>query len=41
VESRRELIDKVREVIIENYNAYREAGAPDIKEALPEMKTTD
>lgn len=41
VESRRELIDKVREVIIENYNAYLEAGKPDIKETLPEMKTTD
>ena len=41
VESRRELIDKVREVIIENYNAYLEAGTPDIKETLPEMKTTD
>ena len=39
LENRQELIDRVRQVIIGNYDAYREAGASSIKDVQPEMKT--
>ncbi len=39
LENRQELINRVRQVIIRNYDAYREAGAASIKDVQPEMKT--
>jgi len=39
LEDRQELIDNVRQVIIENYNLYRNTGAANIKDVQPEMKT--
>ena len=39
LENRQELIDKVRQIIIENYDAYRAAGAASIRDVQPEMKT--
>lgn len=39
LENRQELIDKVRQVIIKNYNAYRDAGTASIRDIEPEMKT--
>ena len=39
LENRQELIDRVRQIIIENYDAYRDAGAASIRDVHPEMKT--
>ncbi|HRY38849.1 MAG TPA: lysophospholipid acyltransferase family protein, partial [Smithellaceae bacterium] len=39
LENRQELIDKVRQIIIENYDDYRAAGAASIRDVQPEMKT--
>jgi 1-acyl-sn-glycerol-3-phosphate acyltransferase len=39
LENRQELIDRVRQIIIENYDAYRDAGAASIRDVQPEMKT--
>jgi len=39
LENRQELIHKVRQIIIRNYDTYREAGAASIKDVQPEMKT--
>ena len=39
LENRQELIDRVRQVIIKNYDAYRDAGTASIKDVQPEMKT--
>lgn len=39
VENRQELINKVRQVIIHNYNAYRETGTASIKDVQSEMQT--
>jgi 1-acyl-sn-glycerol-3-phosphate acyltransferase len=36
---RQELIDRVRQVIIKNYDAYRNAGTVSIKDVQPEIKT--
>ncbi|PKN10106.1 MAG: hypothetical protein CVU72_02285 [Deltaproteobacteria bacterium HGW-Deltaproteobacteria-7] len=38
LENRQELINHVRQVIIENYNAYRHDGTANIKDVQPEMK---
>ncbi len=39
LEDRQELINKTRQVIIGNYDAYRDAGKSCIKDIRPEMKT--
>ncbi len=42
LENRQQLIDRVRQIIIENYDAYRDAGAAsirDVQPVQPEMKT--
>lgn len=39
LENRQELIDRIRQIIIENYDAYRDAGAASIRDVQPEMKT--
>jgi 1-acyl-sn-glycerol-3-phosphate acyltransferase len=39
VENRQELITKVRQVIINNYNAYRDTGKASIKDVQSEMQT--
>jgi len=39
LENRQELIDRVRQVIIKNYDAYRDAGTAGIRDIEPEMKT--
>lgn len=39
LENRQELIDKVRQVIIRNYDAYRETGTAGIIDIQPEIKT--
>lgn len=39
LENRQQLIDRVRQIIIENYDAYRDAGAASIRDVQPEMKT--
>ncbi len=39
LENRQELIDRVRQIIIKNYDAYRDAGTASIKDVQPEIKT--
>ena len=39
LENRQELIHRVRQVIIRNYDVYRETGAASIKDVQQEMKT--
>ncbi len=39
LEDRQELIDRVRQIIINNYDAYRHAGKACIKDVQSEMKT--
>lgn len=39
LENRQELINKVRQIIIKNYDTYRDAGTASIKDVKPEMKT--
>lgn len=39
LENRQELIDKVRQVIIKNYDAYRDVGTARIRDIEPEIKT--
>jgi len=38
LEYRQELINRVRQVIIKNYDAYRDAGTASIKDVQPENK---
>jgi len=39
LEGRQELIDRVRQVIIRNYDAHRDAGTASIRDVQPEAKT--
>lgn len=39
LESRQELINRVRQVIIDNYDTYRDAGTASIKDIQPAMNT--
>lgn len=39
LEDRLELINRVRQIIIKNYDAYRDAGTASIKDVQPEIKT--
>ncbi|MEE9912002.1 MAG: 1-acyl-sn-glycerol-3-phosphate acyltransferase [Deltaproteobacteria bacterium] len=39
LENRQELIKRVRQVIIKNHDAYRDAGKANIRDVQPEMKT--
>ncbi len=40
LENRQELIDRVRQVIIRNYDAHRNAGTASLKDMQPELKAT-
>lgn len=40
LENRQELIDRVRQVIIRNYDAHRNTGTASIKDVQPEFKAT-
>lgn len=39
LENRQELVDRVRQVIIKNYDAYRDTGTASIKDVQPETET--
>ncbi|MBP7342654.1 MAG: lysophospholipid acyltransferase family protein [Smithellaceae bacterium] len=39
LDTRQALIDRVRQIIIKNYDAYRDAGTASLRDVQPEMKT--